>query len=649
MNFEINEKNILKFTLPCIMTMIFTSIFVMSDGIIVSNYINETALAAINIVMPVTSLFLAVGLMFGAGSSAICSQLLGEGKIDKAKQTLSSVLVVSFIIGVIFTILTQLNMDSILNFLGASEDTIGYASSYLRVLSIFLSIIMIKTIFQSIMVVSGKAFLFFKAMIVSGILKVILSYLFVAVLNLGTTGLAFAGVFGYLIPVIVSIIALSKNNEQGLSLVKPKFDKKIILDSCYNGSSEMVTNMSSAVTTFLFNSAMLKLVGDSGVSAVTVILYIQFLLGSIFMGYAIGIAPLIGFNYGKKDSNNLHKIFKSSLKILSIMSIVSFSIAFIFSSNLTSFFAEKGSEIYELSHNGLNIFAFGFLFMGFNIFASGLFTAYSNGKVSAFISAIRTLGLISTSIILLPNIFGINGVWMAVPVAEFITLFISLYLFNKYKDIYMYSGKKVLEEKTYETSTLITINRMFGSGGREVGKRLAEQLNFAYYDKDIINDILNNDGLSDEYLEQYNDINFSSNFKFQFATSFVKYKDSPSADVFEKQAEVIKKLSNKDSVFVGRCSNHILKEKNPFKVFIYAKDEDYIINRLYEKNEADKNKTEKQLKKLVKKINDNRQNYYKYYTGSDVLDLENYDLVIDISKVGLKNAVNIIKLAIEKK
>ncbi len=658
MNFEINIKNILKFTLPCIITMVFTSIFVMSDGIIVSNFINETALAAINLVFPVTSLFLAIGLMFGSGTSAIASKMLGEGKIQKAKETVSAVLVVALVLGGICSILIQFNIDNILSFLGTSEETYDYAYKYLRILSCFSSILMIQTIFQSVMVVSGKAVTYFKAMMTSGVIKISLSYLFVAVLGLETVGLAISAAIGYSIPVLISFITLFKKNPEGISLVKPVFDKKVILNTCTNGSSEMVTNLATAVTTFLFNSAMIKLVGDSGVSAVTVILYIQFLLSSIFLGYSIGIAPLIGFSYGRKSAENLKKIFRSSLKMLVIISVVSSIIGIVFSNNLASLFSEAGTDIYNLASNGLRIFSIAFLFIGINIFASGLFTAYSNGKISALISVIRTLVLISSLLIVLPNFLGVNGVWIAVPIAEFLTIFVSAIFFNKYKEKYMYGSNveithqienKEKEEKLKSENVIITINRMFGSGGREVGKRIAEELNISYYDEDIINDVLNEEGLTDEYLEKYSDINFSKKYEFNFATTFTKYKENTSADIFEKKADAVEKLSEKgDGIFVGVCANYVLRNKNPFRIFIYASDEKYIIDRLYEKDK-DKNKevkTDEELKKLVHDINDNRKKYYKYYTGDDLENSTNYDIVIDISKIGIKRSVEMIKCAI---
>lgn len=651
MNFEINNKNILKFVLPCIMTMVFTSIFVMSDGLIVSNFINETALAAINLALPVTSLFLAIGLMFGSGISAICSRLIGQNKKEEARQAMSMILIVSFIIGVVLTILIQLNIESILKFLGTSNDTYDYAYSYLKVLSLGAPILIIQIVFQSLMVVSNNAFKYFKTMIVSGIIKILLGCLLVGYLNLGTTGLAIAVVVGFSIVGLVSFLTLLKVDADNLYLVKPTFKGEIIINTISNGASEMVTNLSTAITTFLFNLSMIKLVGDNGVSAVTIILYIQFLLSSIFMGYSIGIAPIIGYNYGRSHSDNLRKIFKCSLKIISIISVISFLIGITFSNVLSSLFAEVGSEIYILASSGLRIFSICFLFMGINIYASGMFTAYSNGKVSAFISLLRTIVFISCSLLVLPNFFYVTGVFLAIPLAEFMTVFVSLYLFKKYSKKYMYSKDLVMNNDVIKSNNLIiTFNRSFGSGGKEIAKRVSDELKVAFYDEDIINDILNEAGITDNYLEKYSDVNFSKNYDFKFATSFSKFNQTSTFDVFDKHSKIIKELVKLgNGIFVGNCANYILRDYEVINVYIYASSEDYIIDRIYEKGSKEKDETSKRLLDVVSKINKSREDYYEYYTGKKITDTTSYDIVLDVSKVGLKECVKLIVEMINNK
>ncbi len=660
-------KNILKFTIPSMTTMIFIAIYVMADGIIVSNYINETALSAINLVLPITSFILAIGLMLGAGGTAICSKLLGENKNQKAKENLTLFVLTGIVLGIIATILVQVFVDPIIRALGVDEETYQYAYDYVKTISIFFSGLILQTIFLSIMASVRKSSLFLISMVVGGVSRIVLGYVLIEIVGLGIQGSAIAASCSYLIPSIVSIIYLLGRKNRILHFVKPKFDGKALIEAAINGSSEMVTNLSTAVTTFLFNQAMLTLVGNSGVAAITVILYIQFLLSSLFMGYAIGIAPLIGFSYGQKQKENLQKIFRNSIKIILIMSAISLVASILFRNTLASIFTEVGTDVYNLATEGLSIFAISFIFIGINVFASGMFTAYSNGKISAIISFVRTVGLISICILVLPKYFGITGVWVAVPIAEFIALFISIFFFVKYRKKYMYgkSDEQIIEndlnnseikkEKSLDNknikdtkNTIITVNRQFGSGGREIAKRLSEELNMPYYDKEILNNILVEDGISEEMLKQFSDTNYSKSFNFSFANTFTNPNEDLSMNVFEQNRELILKLSKQNGgIFVGRCSDYILQEMNPFKIYIYSSDIDYMIDRCYEKVESDKSKSRNQIEKNINEINAKRKEYYEYYTDKMWADSENYNLVIDVSKIGIKEAVHIISEVIK--
>ncbi|EPZ54147.1 matE family protein [[Clostridium] sordellii ATCC 9714] len=235
------------------------------------------------------------------------------------------------------------------------------------------------------------------------------------------------------------IYFLRKSNV--LCFIKPKFNMKLILDSCMNGSSEMVTQMSGAVTTFLYNAAMLKFLGEDGVASITIIIYVQFLLNSAYIGFTSGVSPRISYNYGSKDDEQLRKIVKYSFTIVSVFAVFIFISSRSFSNIIISMFSSKGTELYDITFNGFMIFSFNFLVVGINIFTSGMFTAFSNGKISAMLSILRTFILFTIGIITLPSFLGVNGVWMVVPFAEFTTFIISMVFINRYKKIYMY-GKK---------------------------------------------------------------------------------------------------------------------------------------------------------------------------------------------------------------
>ena len=257
---------------------------------------------------------------------------------------------------------------------------------------------------------------------------------------MGMMGSALATGIGYTIPTIIGIAYFMGKKNRILYFVKPKMNLSVILQGCANGSSEMVTNIATAVTTFLFNRAMLKIAGDDGVAAITVILYSQLLINAVLIGFTLGIAPVISFNFGNLNKENLRKLFKVNTKIIAIFSVLSLLVALVLAKPIVLIFTDYGSNMYDLTLEGLRIFSIGFLFTGMNIFASGMFTAYSNGKVSAIISFVRTFVFITTSLLVLPNIIGVTGVWVAVPIAEFLTLFMSIYFFNKYKKVYMYEN-----------------------------------------------------------------------------------------------------------------------------------------------------------------------------------------------------------------
>ena len=319
--------------------------------------------------------------------------------------------------------------------------TFQYCKDYIGLLSWFFPVLVLQLIFQNAFVASNKAHISLIAMIIGGISNISLHVLFISVLDMGMKGSALAVGIGYSIPTVIGILYFIKKNNRILHFVKPKMDRKAILKACSNGSSEMVTNIATAITTFLFNSAMLRLAGNDGVAAVTVILYAQLLLNAVFMGYTLGIAPVISYNYGKMNKENLQKLFKINIKIILVFSVLSLVLSIVLAKPIVLIFTHYGSNMYNLTMQGFKLFSISFIFVGINIFASGMFTAYSNGKVSAIISFVRTFVFITIFLIVLPNIFDITGVWIAVPIAEFLTLFMSIFFIHKYKKSYMYDNK----------------------------------------------------------------------------------------------------------------------------------------------------------------------------------------------------------------
>lgn len=331
-------------------------------------------------------------------------------------------------------------INPLLKFLGANDSIYNYCFNYAVISLIFLPATMFSVVFQTFFITIGKANLGLTFTIIGGISNVILDYVFIKVLNFGISGAAIATGIGYSIPGLLGLAYFIFNRKNSLYIVKTKiFNLKLLSETCINGSSEMVSSLSASIVTLLFNNILMKLIGVDGVAAVTVILYIQGLLVAVFMGYSMGCSPLISFNYGKKDNDRLHKIYKLSIIGILVVSILVFMFGLLKSDLLVSIFTSNGTNVYKLSNIGLKLFSISFLFMGLNLFTSALFTALSNGKISAIISFLRTLVFIVISVLVLPLLIGINGVWLSVPVSELLSLIVSIFYLKKYKSKYKYA------------------------------------------------------------------------------------------------------------------------------------------------------------------------------------------------------------------
>ena len=437
------DKNIstgflLKFAIPTVITMVFMSIYTMVDGIFVSRLIGTDALSAVNIVMPIILTSYAIATMVGTGGNAIVAKKLGEKKHDEARKNFSSLTLVTIILSCIITIISFVFIHPLLTFLGADESIYKYAYDYAVYSLIFLPFTMFSAIFQSFFVTEGKANLSLVFTVVGGILNMIFDYVFIKVLGIGIAGAAIATGIGYTVPGLLGLLYFIFYRKGSLYLVKPNIDLKLIKDTCINGSSEMVSNLSASIITLLMNNILMSLAGPDGVASITVILYVQMLLIAIFMGYSMGTSPLISFNYGKQDHERLHKIYKKSLIIISVISISVFIFGIVKTELLISIFTGKGTEVFNMAAYGFKLFAPSFIFVGINIFSSALFTAFSNGRVSALISFLRTLLFVVIFLLVLPKFFGVNGVWIAVPLAEIFGFLVSIYYLKKYKVTYGY-------------------------------------------------------------------------------------------------------------------------------------------------------------------------------------------------------------------
>ncbi|NMS91119.1 MATE family efflux transporter [Clostridioides difficile] len=432
-----NLFSLLKFAFPTIFMMIFMGLYTIVDTIFVSRFVNTNALSAINIVCPIINIIVGLGTMLATGGNAIVAHKMGNGETDEAKEIFTLIVLSGIVLGMIITGIGIVFMDYIIIWLGASEILIKYCRSYLFIILVFASANILQVLFQSLFVTAGKPKFGLWLVIGAGFINIILDYVFIVTLQMGIGGAALATGIGYLIPTIAGLVFFSKNRGV-LRFCMPKIDKKVLFETCFNGSSEMVSQLSTAVTTFLFNIIMMKLIGEDGVAAITIIIYSQFLLTSLYIGFSMGVAPIISYNYGSRNNTQLKYIFKICILFISVASLLVFVFSILCSPGIVEIFSQRGSNVYQITKSGFYTFSFSFIFCGFNIFASSMFTALSNGKISAILSFLRTFGFITIGLMILPNMLDIYGIWLAVPIAELLTLFLTVSFIYKYKNKYNY-------------------------------------------------------------------------------------------------------------------------------------------------------------------------------------------------------------------
>lgn len=429
-NQDITPAGLLKFAAPSIVMMVFMSLYTIVDGIFVSRFLGSNALSSLNIVYPVISVAIALSTMLGTGGSAIISKYLGEGKNERAREALTQFVVLTLLLSFVLLILSEMFLTPISRLLGASDVLLADCRLYLGASMLFAPACMLQAVFQSFLVTAGRPGLGLLLMTGAGICNMILDYVLIVPCQMGIAGAALATGIGQCIPAVCGL-CFFLFTRQDLRFCRFTFSAKEILDACYNGSSEMVSQLSNAVITFLFNIVMMSLAGEHGVAAITILLYGQFLFNAVYLGFSIGISPVIGFQYGAGDRTKLRKIYRISFLSVAISSVVIVAAAICFSPTIVAIFT-KDQRTFELASVGFRLFAVNFLFSGINITSSGFFTALSNGKVSALISFSRTLVFIVISLLILPRILGITGAWIAIPVAEFLTLLISGWMHRKY-------------------------------------------------------------------------------------------------------------------------------------------------------------------------------------------------------------------------
>ena len=439
LNRDYNIFALFKYTIPSILSILFMSLYQMTDAIFVANFVGENALASLNIVYPVISIMLAITLMFSTGGSAVVAKKMGEGKNREAKEDFTLIVLAEVFLAVLISILCFLFFEPLLSFLGATpvlyQDCVGYLGPLLP----FLPMAVLQFSFSSFFIAAGKPGIGFALTAISGISNIILDYVLITKFHMGISGSAWGTVIGYLLSAIPGFLYFSFQRKGLLYFVRPKLRLKMLGFSCFNGSSEMVSNLSVSVTTLMFNKLALSYMGEKGVTAITVILYAQFFLTAVFMGFIGGAGPLISFQLGCKNKKRLNALFRYSTYIVTAMTVVVVFLSYLLAKPIVAVYINSTSDIFPLALHGFVLFAISYLFAGFNIYASGLFTALHNGKVSAIISLMRTFVFLVLCLMILPRLIGADGIWLAVPVAEFLSCIISVYYMIKYRKEYYFS------------------------------------------------------------------------------------------------------------------------------------------------------------------------------------------------------------------
>lgn len=431
-------KSLLKFVLPTIFMMIVTSIYSIVDGFFVSNFVGKNAFASVNLIFPILMAVGAFGFMIGTGGSALVAKTLGEGDHEKANRYFSMLIYVVIIFSVTVSVLGFIFMPQISRALGASDLIFDDCVLYGRILISVECFFMLQNSFQSFLVTAGKAGLGLGISVSAGLCNIVLDFLLVYIFDFGIAGAAAATAFSQVVGGIIPVIYFARKNDSLLRLVKTKIEFKALGKACLNGSSEMLTNLSNSIVSILYNLQLIKLAAEDGVSAYGVVMYVSFIFMAFFFGYAIGVNPIIGYNYGAKNSVELKNVLKKSLVLTSIVSIIMITIAVSLSNPISNIFVGYDAALHDMTANALKLYSFSFLVCGFNVFSSAFFTGLNNGVVSAVISFTRTLVFQVAAVMILPIFLGINGIWLAITAAEAATLVLTMIFFISNKKKYNY-------------------------------------------------------------------------------------------------------------------------------------------------------------------------------------------------------------------
>ena len=638
-----------KFSIPCIISMLVNSLYNIVDQIFIGQGVGYLGNGATNVVFPLVMIGLAFSLMFGDGASAYLSLKLGEKKKEEAAKGVGNAVAISSIISIIFCAITLIFLPQLLTIFGCTENLKSYAMAYGSIIAIGFPFSMIGTTLNSIIRADGSPKYSMTSMLTGAILNTILDPIFIFVFKMGVEGAAIATVISQIATFILNIIYIKKFKSIKISKESLKIKASIVKNVAMLGISSFITQMSIVFVMAAENNLLGKYGADSKfgaeipITVLGIVMKINQILNSIIIGIAAGSQPILGYNYGARKYDRVKKTLKIVLGSSVIISTIAFILFQTIPDKLILIFGSGDENYMEFACLAFRTYLLLCIFNGVQIPSGIFFQAIGKSTKSAILSLSRQIVILIPAMIILSHAYGIIGVLSAGPVADGLAFILAVILLVKETrslkensaEVEKTSNIKTIEEKNTNTPIVITIAREYGSGGRYIGKLVAEKLGIKLYDKEFIEKMAEDTGLSEEYIRENEQ---KRNVLDVFNNGY--YSGLNNADeLFIKESEFIKKVASQEScIIVGRCADYILKDKeNVVKVFINNSIENKI-KRATEFYHMSKENAEKE----ITRINKLRANHYKYYTEKDWKEPSNYDICINSDAIGIDNAVNLI-------
>lgn len=430
---------LLRFALPSIVMMIFTSFYGVVDGIFVSNFTGSTAFASLNLVWPYIMILGGVGFILGVGGTALVSYQMGTGDRKLANRTFSLIVYAGIVVGLLLTLFGELTMAPVCRLMGASEEMLPYCVKYGRVMLLGIIPFTLQNMFQSFLVAAEKPRFGLWVTVAAGITNMGLDYLFMGPFNWGVVGAAWATMLSECVGGLIPLLYFCFPNSSLYRLGRTRWDGAALLQTCTNGMSEFVTNISMSLVNMLYNLQLMKYIGEDGVAAYGVIQYVAFFFVAIYIGYSMGTAPIVSYHYGAENYDELKNLFRKGMGFIAVAALCMITLSQTLANLVAGIFVGYDAELTALTAHAFRIYSLAFLMSGFNIYGSDFFTALNNGKISAAISFIRTVILEMSAVMLLPLAFGMDGIWIALPIAEALALVVTAQFLIRKRHVYHYA------------------------------------------------------------------------------------------------------------------------------------------------------------------------------------------------------------------